>query len=276
MRVAITTPFANKQYCFNHYCKAIEETIEANPLVDFNFVAWDNSNDKKFGNRINDWVQTLGVPHIFYTDVTEHHTVDTTSDYGKVSGRVAEIYSSMFFDLVHDNTDFVFNVEDDVSFPGHTLGRLLTHLQDDQYASANGPGFNRRLGNMPGGLPIVFSLDKYGKRTPVKAKRFGVEEIDATWVGCTLFRYPILKQVGWGRDPNIGGGDIFWGHRLKQLGLKQVVDWSIRCKHWWKDKGTGEIDFYNIDNAPVEKRYKMVQIQRAGSPLFVRQEIEEK
>ena len=55
--ITLSTPFAGKEYCFPDYCQGIEN-LEW-PREDIFYLVIDNSNDKDFGKKIDEFARRM-------------------------------------------------------------------------------------------------------------------------------------------------------------------------------------------------------------------------
>jgi hypothetical protein len=272
MKITITTPFANKLYCLDRFLKSMEDVIWATYFdADMHYIIYDNCNDTHTTDKILDWANTLPISFEHYEDYTEHITIENTSDYGRVSGRCVEIYKKIFEDLVDPCTDLVFNTEDDTTFPSWALKRLIMHLKENpDVVTASGVSYNRRLGNLKAGLPMIWDFN--GKtRVLLPEMSKGTRIIGATGLGCWLTRYPVLREMGWCVEDGVGGGDICWGYRLKKYNKgKYLVDDSLQCPHWWIDKETGTVGAYTygMTQSDIDEFKWDGVVRKTGSATF--------
>ena len=264
MKICITTPFAFKYYCFKEYQECVEGIIDDMRLdADFSFVVYDNGNDPEFSEELKTWAESLHINIIYYVDPTQHHTIEHTNDYGKCSDRCLQIYKIIFETLVPEDTDLVFNIEDDTTFPADSLRKLVDVLKEyPEVITASGVNYNRRLGNLPIGKPMLWNFDFTFKgneiidvisRKIMPEKNEGLEFCDAGGLGCWLTRYPVLREMGWkSYHPLIGGGDLNWGAGLKlRFGTGRfVIDHSIKTKHWYLLNGIK--GYTSVDNKGEE------------------------
>ena len=250
MKLTITSPLAGKTYCLDKYKSNIENLIFNKSQT--TFIIWDNSNDPDFGGSVRTWADTVGfVGVIYHEDPTPKKTIETGADYGKISDRVVNILSEMFTTLVPADSDFVLNIEDDVTVPPDALLKMFKIMEDPRVTTVEPAIFGRRLKDRAFGVAQAWKFkesrvypigDTSDEKTiailKVGDKPYGVEIVGSSSTGFWLTRYSVLKELGWKIEDGVRGGDISWGYRLwKHDKGWFVIDWSIYAKHWWEYNG---------------------------------------
>jgi len=266
MKIAITTPFANKLYCLEEYQKSIADAVTEldKRNIESEFYIWDNSNNPDFENQIKEWANKIFKKVNYFKDKTEHQIIETTADYGKVSDRCATIYKKMFNEWIDKDCDYIFNVEDDISFEGKDILKMIDILENPNFKEASaitGCAVGRRLRDKAYGRSMTWSFKINGLVFPpipeqqtsiqintIPEKPLGIEIIGSAHAGMLLMRNSVLQSLGWAiNEDGVRGGDICFGYRLwKYKKGFYLVDWSIWAKHWFKDE-LGKADYFSVD-----------------------------
>jgi len=90
-----------------------------------------------------------------------------------------------------------------------------------------------------------FPEEPHFKQYIMPDRPFGFEIVGNTSMSFWLTKYSMLKEMGFKPfEDGIQGADTVWGYRLWKEGKGfQVVDWSIRAKHWYLYEGVK--DYYS-------------------------------
>lgn len=153
------------------------------------------------------------------------------------------------------NCDYVFGIEDDTIVPRNALEKLLKNYQ--QYPNA---GFISGVEMGRWGAPYVGAWkadDIYQTKCMTSLMPAdGIQEVDCAGFYCYLTKYQTYMQHNYEPFMNgVLGPDTNFGIALRQQGLKNYVDWSIKCKHY--NDGGQAITFDNTQ--PIELEYKQVE-----------------
>jgi hypothetical protein len=255
-KICLTTPFAGKKHCLEHYKKSVESLDY--PKNEMSFLIYDNSNDPAFSKNMKVWAESLGFERvIYYSDNAPHFIIENTTDYSKVMDRVHLIYVKIL-DMVPDDIDYIWNVEDDISFEPDVLKKLMPRFQEDtRIRSISAITWGRRMQDMDWGVPQVwgFQREEFFPMQPVinqpmgreqlqstkvkvfrlPEKEFGFEIVGGTAFGCIIWDAKFLKEFKF--KMNVDGMktiDPAYGYRLWKEGKGfHTIDWAVKCKHWW-------------------------------------------
>lgn len=136
-------------------------------------------------------------------------------------------------------SDYVFLLEDDVIVRRDSLVKLLCLMKNRRIGFA--VGFLRyRPNDSNHSTPLAWEFSQDGHRACVNfmpVQQDGIEEIGSGTFGCSLVREPLWSQtelVPW--SEYIFGTDVNFGHQIRQKGYKSMIDWSVRCKHYFRTK----------------------------------------
>jgi len=242
--ITLATPFANKQYCFEDYYRGILNLDY--PKDDIHCLWYDNSNDKDFHKLLGEKIKVFK-RHQIVVDETPHMTIENTTDYGKVSYRVAQMYMNL--EKFLPESDYTFIVEDDVEIPPDTLTKLLEiFTRYPKVGTAVGSVSSRRMTDSLFKRPVawwfeerrVFPFPDDCREIQVEHKRyqsvppFGIRIIGTAHTGCWLAPTHLIKKLHFGyEEDGVKPNDARWGWVLQKAGYYMVMDWSVVCKHWW-------------------------------------------
>jgi hypothetical protein len=144
--------------------------------------------------------------------------------------------------------DYILLLEDDTTIPLNTLKILLADYADYPYAGFISGVELGRWGYTHIGAWRVNDIYNPSQITSTPAST-GLEEIDAAGFYCCLIKRDNYMKSKFEPFDNILGPDVNFGIKLRQSGLKNYVDNSIKCKHLTK---RGEITFLNSDIIQVQ------------------------
>lgn len=148
--------------------------------------------------------------------------------------RVARIHNELREQLPH--SDYVLLVEDDTVVPAHALAALQSAYVAHPFAGlVSGVQVGRH------GIPHLglWSADDVYEPSLIRSVLMGdgVQEIDATGLYCALVKADNYLKHDFKSFGLSGlGPDVDLGISLRQQGLKNFVDFSVRCDHRTKDK----------------------------------------
>jgi hypothetical protein len=158
---------------------------------------------------------------------------------------ICDVYN--FSKIYLESSDFVFLLEDDVIVPPTCVEKLLRLMDNPRIGESIGFLRYRPMdGNH--GTPLVWEftptlsqsnghVSKGYNVSCVPQQDRGVEEVGSGTFGCTLIREPLWKDtplIPW--SDSIFGTDVNFGHQIRQKGYKTMIDWSVCCKHYFKNK----------------------------------------
>lgn len=165
--------------------------------------------------------------------------------------------------------DYVFSIEDDTIVPRHALKRLLDAYKTHPYA---GLIQGAEMGRW--GIPYVgawkvddiYDTKVFTSMMPDK----GVQEIDCGGFYCYLTKYDTYTNHNY--EPFDKGGmgpDVEFGLYLRQQGMRNYIDWSVKCAHYI-EKTNEPITFDNTQ--ALELQYS--KDHRGRWRQHVKQEVE--
>jgi len=145
-------------------------------------------------------------------------------------------------------SNFVFLLEDDVIPPENVLKNLMSLMRNPRVGCAIG---NLRYRPQDGnhGTPLAWEIEseyeiqngsvrKSHSVWPAQPQDEGVEEVSSGTFGCTLIREPLWRNtelVPW--SETIFGTDVNFGPQIREKGYKTMIDWSVRCRHYFQKDG---------------------------------------
>lgn len=151
--------------------------------------------------------------------------------------RIASIHNQIR-ELLPEDTDYVFSIEDDGILPVNALSWLVNDMQN--YPAA-GLVTGVELGRW--GVPYVgawLADDVMNVRNLLsmenKIGREKVDEIDACGLYCALIRADLYKLHKFTSDNGLGP-DINMSLEFRQLGYKNYIDWFVPVTHLTDDNG---------------------------------------
>lgn len=268
-KVAIVTPYDGKFFCFYDCYRTIESLLKNNPDCEFTWVIYDNSYNPKFKRLLDKTMQDFGsLAKIIY------HYVDRKPVIPKPS-LMYDIYKFLYFEKVPSDTDYILNIEDDVSCEDpKALGKMLDIFTDEKVATVIASSFARHYESWRFGRSQAWYWHN-NKYYNYPAKEDGVQFIDAGAQSFWLTKYKVLQELDWvmpyGRAKSV---DNSWGENVSLNGYKFAIHWGVQCKHWFRTKDD-IVDYvcYGYNRKPFcDKKIwgpKKVQVFRQASPLFV-------
>lgn len=162
--------------------------------------------------------------------------------------RIAKIHNEIK-ELV-TQSDYILGIEDDTIIPQHTLKKLLRAYESKPHA-----GFIQGVEIGRWGVPYIgaWTVDDIYETTKFTSMQRGngLQEIDAGGFYCFLTKYEhYVKHDFKPYENNTLGPDIDFGIQLRQQGMKNYIDWSIKCEHY--NRNGGIISFSNTDTVQIE------------------------
>jgi len=245
--VCLVTPFAGKDYCFNNYLQGIKHL----PTNNMSAIWYDNSNDESFQKKLIETGKRLFADFTLLVDSTPETTIENTEQYKDISWRCHQIYKTIEKHLNNDKLTFV--VEDDTEIPSIALDRLKRILNENPkvgtaVGSVNSRRMKDRTFTQPNAWRLVIrtelppsdfssggSFKKVEQARLIAEKPYGTEIIGTSHIACWLTWTKLIKKIGfkWYED-GVSANDCVWGYRLMKAGYYTMIDWSVKCKHWWK------------------------------------------
>lgn len=153
-------------------------------------------------------------------------------------------------ELIGDEVDFVFSVEDDTLIPRDSLTKLLN-------VTRNNPAFGLVEGVELGrwGVPYVggWRVNDIYDTTEIKSVMppdiDTVEKIDAGGLYCALIRADLYKTYPFHSNNGLGP-DVNFGIELRRNGYDNFIHWGIECKHYTHTMGN-EVEI-TLSNKPMQ------------------------
>lgn len=245
--VNIVCPMAGKTFAFNEWKKSLGKL----PLDRAHVLVYDNSNDRKFHTKIQDFCVREFDSYTLVQDNNQKLTIDglpnSSLGWKAIGDRCDAVYNEIYDRFVDDRRPLCCNLEDDVWIPEDSWDRMVTTIKDDVVGTVIGQCNDRRIFVHNGtvqSIAVNFRIEEMlgamntlnVQTIPVQPKEFGVEAIGAGHMGLWLTKTEAIRQIGMGKkDEEINGTDINWGFHLNRAGWKFCVDWSIKMKHFYQD-----------------------------------------
>ena len=152
-----------------------------------------------------------------------------------------------FSRIYSESVDYTFLLEDDVIAPPSCVRRLLTLMDNPRIGCAMGTLRYRPTDGNHGTVlawNIIPTLQAHNGSvsqsydiTGVYPQPAGVEEVSSGTFGCTLIREPLWRDttlIPWSNG--IFGTDVNFGHQILGKGYKTMIDWSVQCRHFFRNK----------------------------------------
>jgi hypothetical protein len=269
-KIAIVTPFKGKRFCAWDYFSCLKRIL-AHTEAEFSILFYDNSNNPGFSRMLESQAKKYGAT--YYKDETP-----SVEDGGAVYLRMHEIYTKSYFELIPQDVDYILTIEDDVNcLVPDAVERMLKHFEDEKVGSVLGSVFTRWLRGPYKMKPQVWKWT--GKVYEALLPRdCGIQAVDATSQSFLLLRMSALKAVGLQVPQSNGlGVDRTLGKSLNAAGYKVLVDWSIKCRHFYKTQE----DIIGFTSDGIYKRFKNMSqnksemTDRKSSPQFIKTNIQD-
>lgn len=162
--------------------------------------------------------------------------------------RIADIHNEMKEYL--QKAEHVFLIEDDTLFPTNALVKLLSMIDGrNDVGLASGVEIGRWGFNHIG----AWKADDIYEPKMISSMPMGVgvTEVDATGLYCCIVKFDNYMKHKFEPFEDILGPDVQFGFTMRQIGLKNYIDYSIKCSHLTKKE---TIDFNRpIDIVTLEK-----------------------
>lgn len=168
---------------------------------------------------------------------------------GSIRGRrkrISEIHNEIKGLL--KKVDYVFIIEDDTIIPPNTLKTLLNDYSNYPYAGFISGVQVGRWGYAHIGAWNTDDIYEPSEITSVGIDK-GVREIDAAGLYCCLIKFDNYYTHSFSPYESILGPDVDFGIKLRQSGLKNYINYDIKCSHLTK---RGEITVQNSDIVQVQ------------------------
>lgn len=150
-------------------------------------------------------------------------------------------------------SDYLFWLDADMSFPADALGRLMMHMQKTEVVGCNYPRRTSPTG--PVALRINNGAPEPVYTTADKAERRIVEQVDVLGFGVCLMSakvFGMIEQPWFAVEPDCGEDGYFF-RKLRQAGVRPFVDHQLsrQIGH------IGERVFTNDDAEADRERWKL-------------------
>lgn len=160
--------------------------------------------------------------------------------------RIADIHNEIKASI--NKCEYIFLIEDDTIVPLNTLQTLLQNYSDFPFAGFISGIELGRWGYAHIGAWLID--DAYNtKRITSVPNESGIKEVDAAGFFCCLIKRDNYMQHNFLPYEDILGPDVDFGIKLRQAGLKNYINYDLKCKHVTK---RGDINFLNTDVIQVE------------------------
>jgi hypothetical protein len=218
--ITLFIPLAGRFAHWPGLAQFLEEQTYPHELIQLYLL--DTSQDGQFARMARSWAANCDYADVRYVAraVGQSRLADRArlEVAHQVAAATARIYNSLRSAVC---TEFVWIVEDDVLPPLDACTRLLEHF-DLETASASG-AYRSRFG----GSYVAWGAD--GRKYIVAGS--GVHEVAGNGLGCVVLRTGILRKLSFSPTPANAASDSAFYARLRQLGLKAKIDWSVVCDH---------------------------------------------
>ncbi len=242
-KVTIVSPFAGRWACIYQYFKSIHNLDISG--IDVHIVFYDNSCDADFGMLLQAFLEKNKSKYRSCTYIVDkNNPVASTGEVkDMIIGRIMNTFKKHI-----GSSDYVLVVEDDTAVPVDALKKLISDMKSLPKAgcvqgvevgrhNSNYVGVNRiseiytypPLPNKPN--PELQYLGCITIQSP-SFKSTGVEEIGGGGFYCSLFRSVAYRKVNF--EEKLTGCtsvDVIVGPKLRRIGYKWYVDWSVHCTH---------------------------------------------
>jgi len=247
--INIVSPFAGKTFCFSEWKKSFGRL----PVDRGHVVIYDNSNDKTFGRKLEDFCTRELPSYKLVRDTNPHLTMEFSNNWTAIGKRCRAVYGIIYNELIDHRKPWSLNLEDDVGIPEDSWEKLSFIMKDESVGTAIGKCIDRRgLKDRGIRVPIAVNFTRTQTIGPtgvnaepkielehIPEKDFGVEAIGGGHMGLWLTRTEAINRLGMGHQfGDLCGNDMNWGYAINEDGWKFAHDWSIHMKHFYKsDKG---------------------------------------
>lgn len=143
--------------------------------------------------------------------------------------RIADIHNELGKEI--GNTKYILGIEDDTIVPSNTLKQLMKTYDANTFAGfVSGVEIGRWGFNHIGAWQADDIYDPTTITSIVNAE--GVVEVDAAGMYCFLTKKEQYVSHHFQPFGNALGPDVDFGLSLRRQGLKNYVDFSVKCEHW--------------------------------------------
>lgn len=241
--VTIVSPFAGRWACIYQYFKSMQglDTTGLNVHIVF----YDNSCDEDFGMLLQAFLKNNKNKYKSCTYIVDKN--NPVASVGEVKDMIIGRIMNTFKKHIK-SSEYVFVVEDDTVVPSDALKKLMTDIHMMPKAGCiQGVEVGRHNTSYIGvtrmaevytypPLPNKPNPDtQYMGCLTVQSPEFkaaGVEEIGGGGFYCSLFKSAAYKKVDFEeRLKECSSVDVVVGPKLRRIGYKWYVDWSVRCTH---------------------------------------------
>lgn len=189
------------------------------PLERLHIVVTDTGPDD-WSREIRQWlagVDCAGFTYLRFPDT--HGLADENRAASKVAQAQVGVIVPRLFQraFLHAVGEYIMSVEDDILPPLDAISRLMDSMAPDVAAVS---------GIYQGRFAYRYCINP-------QPKRFGsgVVNIDASGFGCLLLRKSAWQQTVLTNAARYEWYDWNYGLRIKELGWKYKLDWSVECLH---------------------------------------------
>lgn len=158
--------------------------------------------------------------------------------------RIGEIHREMLSMI--KESEYIFLTEDDTTFPNNTVNVLMKNLNDLDAGFVSGVQIGRW------GFPYIgaWKVDNLENPTFVESVRLGegILEVDTAGFYACLMRKETYLNGSFEPFEDVLGPDFSFGLSLRQKGLKNYINFDIKCGHLRPDR---ELTFENTKTSVV-------------------------
>lgn len=162
-------------------------------------------------------------------------------------------------ELISEDSEYIFGVEDDTIFPADSIKRMLRSIQRKETGFVQGVQVGRwsikyigawRVNDLENPTKILTLpfLNAEGK-----TDRF-LERIDAGGFYCYMTKTKLFKEIKGEWHDDCFGPDVCYGLELRKQGFINYIDWGLICGHndfgviIKPDKDTKGVKYNKINN----------------------------
>lgn len=240
----VVCPMVGKFFCLSDWKKSISRL----PLDRSHVLVHDNSNNSKFGDRLQSYCKKTFDSYTLVQDRNPHIPAHLQHDCPSLSARCDAFYGHIYENLINPKLPLCLNLEDDVVIPEDSFRKLSHVIQDEGIGTVIGQCNDRRdfvYRGHKSSISVDFQVNaRIGVRPELQVsvihipeKERGVDCIGAGHMGLWLTKTEAIRRIGVGRRQygGLNGTDINWGFALNSAGLNFAIDWSIKMRHMFKD-----------------------------------------
>jgi len=266
--VTIVSPFAGRWACIYQYFKSIQNLDISG--IDVHIVFYDNSCDDDFGMLLQAFLKKNKSKYRSCTYIVDKN--NPVASIGEVKDMIIGRIMNTFKKYI-GSSGYVFVIEDDTAVPADALKKLLLDIKSLSKAGCvQGVEVGRHRTNYIGVTRIaeVYTYPPAPNKSNPEVqyigcltlqspdmKFTGVDEIGGGGFYCSLFRSDAYKKVNF-EEKLVGCSsvDVIVGPKLRRIGYKWYVDWSVHCTHHTvnaKDMRTIPLPVVNLHDTTTAK-----------------------